>query len=659
MLENALVDTGRPLDLSIPEWLKAQGDPGTYIVQARGPIDDGFRAVLAAAGAGIVGYIPNNAYLVRASAAVAKELEGQSQAVLAYEPYYKLQGSLLGQAVEQRALGAGSELNVVVFEDAREETHQALEQLGAQVVSESPSPFGPVLRVRFESSAFSLQPSALSLVAGLSGVESVEVASERKPANDLSRARVGVAADSVTQTNYLGLSGSNVVVAVNDTGVDGGHPDLSPRVFGSALTDVNGHGTHVAGIIGSSGGQSQTVSNAAGSTMPATTNQFRGMAPGARLYSLLAVSSGGLSDFDLQEAAARTNALISNNSWNYAGNSYDIAAASYDAAVRDALPEVSGSQPVLFVFSAGDGGNGNDNGLSGQAESIQSPGTAKNGITVGALEQARGITNVVHPDVTDTNAETQPWLGRTDSDDEVAAFSARGNVGIGTEGEFGRFKPDVVAPGTFVVSTRVGAVGQGGVLQPDQLSRQHVPEPGGADQRAEPVCDFRSGQRGGVEHQRVHGGAGGRFADLPEGRGFSDEGRFRGEQHGVAARRSRALTTGTTWFYSIGNPTNRALLYDVVTELVTTNDNGDYFQVLSNLNEGLGPYYRYESGTSMSAADVSGVLALMQEFFESRLQMRPSPALLKAMLINGARPANNFSTIFRCANRSITRAGAW
>jgi len=35
----------------------------------------------------------------------------------------------------------------------------------------------------------------------------------------------------------------------------------------------------------------------------------------------------------VQEQAASTNALIANNSWNYAGASgYDIAAASYDAA---------------------------------------------------------------------------------------------------------------------------------------------------------------------------------------------------------------------------------------------------------------------------------------------------------------------------------------
>ena len=44
----------------------------------------------------------------------------------------------------------------------------------------------------------------------------------------------------------------------------------------------------------------------------------------------------------------------------------------------------------------------------------------------------------------------------TDSSNQVASFSARGNGGIGTEGISGRFKPDVVAPGTFVVSTRSG-----------------------------------------------------------------------------------------------------------------------------------------------------------------------------------------------------------
>ena len=80
------------MNLSIPKKLQSPGDPGAYIVQARGPIDNAFRAMLARSGAQIVSYIPNNAYLVRAPAGVANGLAGNplTQAVIPYEPYYKM-----------------------------------------------------------------------------------------------------------------------------------------------------------------------------------------------------------------------------------------------------------------------------------------------------------------------------------------------------------------------------------------------------------------------------------------------------------------------------------------------------------------------------------------------------------------------------------------
>ena len=59
------------------------------------------------------------------------------------------------------------------------------------------------------------------------------------------------------------------------------------------------------------------------------------------------------------------------------------------------------------------------------------------------------------------------------------------------------------------------------------------------------------------------------------------------------------------------------------------------FPILQTLNSNLGSFYRYESGTSMAAQAVSGVLALLQEFFQQRLQRGFSPALMKALLING------------------------
>ena len=117
----------------------------------------------------------------------------------------------------------------------------------------------------------------------------------------------------------------------------------------------------------------------------------------------------------------------------------------------------------------------------------------------------------------------------------MAAFSSRGNSGIGIEGDFGRFKPDVVAPGAFIISTRA--------------------------------------------HNWV-------LAD----------------------------------------------------EVDTNSPQG---QVLAEVNAPLAPYYRFESGTSQAAPVVSGMLALMQEFFEQRLptglRRTNSPALMKALIINGAR----------------------
>ncbi len=103
------------------------------------------------------------------------------------------------------------------------------------------------------------------------------------------------------------------------------------------------------------------------------------------------------------------------------------------------------------------------------------------------------------------------------------------------------------------------------------------------------------------------------------------------------------LTNG--FFYAVANPTNFAVAIDIVTEITTTNDNGNYFEVLSNLNETLAPYYRYESGTSMATPAVSGTLALIQDYFTNTLHTTPSPALLKAMLINGARAVGNYNFV--------------
>lgn len=649
LLENALLDTTLPVNLPIPDSLVAKGDPGAYIVQARGPIDHAFRSAVKTAGATVVSYIPNNAFLVRGLQAAAQQLQESplTQMVLPYEPYYKLKSDLLVSALEQTLLPEGTALNVLVFSDAQDTVVQQLGELEIPVLGQQRSPFGPVLKV---------QPHRDSLVslAGLPGVQLIEVARQRIPANDLSRAALRVAADSVTPTNYLNLTGTNIVVSVSDTGIDTNHPDLLGKVFldmASSGVDTAGHGTHVAGIIAGTGLKSTTVTNASGSVLPASAGQFRGKAPGAMLLSM----DLGQSDTYLQETAGRTNATISNNSWTYGGAGYDLEAASYDAAVRDSLPGRTGSQPLVYVFPSGNGGGvdnassgANEGGSGGNPDTVQSPGTAKNVITVGAVEQLRSITNTVrvcNPNPQSTNGLTcttnEPWFGSTDSSNQVASFSGRGNVGLHLEGDWGRFKPDVVAPGTFVVSTLSSEFDAATYYNPVRYGystetytqievttnnpwTSGVFVPQNAIQLS--VSIIASDAPGPLPL----------FVTSPSPALVTTVG-----NNTVTIPEAQLTPKDDYWEYTVSNNTAQMVTFTIQTVVTFTNNTGDFFQVLSNMNASLGGYYRYESGTSLAAASVSGTLALMAEFFQSNFRVTNSPALMKALLINGARSLGN------------------
>jgi len=649
LLANAFIDTGSPLSFSIPSHLQSQGDPGAYIVQARGPVDAAFRAMLAAAGAQVVAYIPNDAYLVRIDQGGAEGLaaNGLVQAVVSYEPYYKIQLPLLGLALQQKPLPEMPVLTLGLFPDAADQTIKQIERI-TPILARDTSPFGPIVRV--------VPPKNWTALATLPGVQILEPSRQRARANDISRVTTGVATDTVVSSNYLNLSGSNVLVNVNDTGIDANHPDFgtggSPpsRVIGDtalALVDTNGHGTHVAGIIAGNGFESITVTNASGSILTnnglGTAGQFRGKAPLAKLYSVAAINSSfnflNFSDQYLQQAPAQTNALISNNSWNYgADNAYDLAAASYDAAVRDALPQKRGSQPVLFVFSAGNNGNGDDSGGSGDPNTIQSPATAKNVMTVGALEQSRNIANQV------TNADGSvgtPWATKTDTSFQVSDYSSRGNVGIGTEGTFGRFKPDVVAPGNFVISTRSSEWDTNGYYHP---TNDHVTAfadvvlPGSFTDPPLQFFVYKNAVQVTIQAFAI-----GTSTNIPLAIYVwpgTDPNTTPPILAGTNIVVLPPVPNNVNWQCAITNDSADALLYEFVVNVQTTNDLGNYFEVLQHMNDTLGPpgnWYRYESGTSMAAAEVSGVLALMQDYFTNTLQLTPSPALLKAMAINGAR----------------------
>lgn len=218
---------------------------------------------------------------------------------------------------------------------------------------------------------------------------------------------------------FYGYTGAGYAVDVTDLGVDGTHPGFAGRMeaykswTGSAdWTDLQGHGTHVAGTAVGSGALLP-----ADSALPG--GLFAGAAPGAGLiaqvYNGSALDYAGMADF-----ASTSGAIASVNSWGDPASAtlsnYTAASAAYDALTADA-GAAGGAQPLLFVFAAG-----NENQA---ARSILPPATAKNVITVG------GTGN--------------DYPGGTASDD-VAPFSSFGPT------DDVRIKPDLVAPGERIGS---------------------------------------------------------------------------------------------------------------------------------------------------------------------------------------------------------------
>jgi hypothetical protein len=234
----------------------------------------------------------------------------------------------------------------------------------------------------------------------------------------------------------LGLVGEGVTVLHNDSGVDLEHPALAGRVAASIgrmeYLDT-AHGTHTAGsILGAPADAAPFNASGCGdviSGLPTAT----GMAPGATLLANNTFIGGIEGVADMMAWGAGLGAQLSNNSWGLLGLSgpevgYSSAAVEVDAAVRDAAPAMAGAQPMAIFFSAGNTGPA--------ARTVTSPGTAKNAITIGAVQNARCGAWV-------------PAQQPGPDPDRVVSSSGRGP-------SQGRIKPDLVAPGSDVLSLESG-----------------------------------------------------------------------------------------------------------------------------------------------------------------------------------------------------------
>jgi serine protease AprX len=224
-----------------------------------------------------------------------------------------------------------------------------------------------------------------------------------------------------------GLDGSGVGVAVIDTGVQG-HVDLlrpkgAPQlieveIVGSepGLADYYGHGTHVAGIIAGNGAESSDSYSF---------RTFRGIAPGVKLISLRALYPDG-SGYSSDIIAAIDWAIAHKDDYNIRVINLSLGHPVFESYTTDPTcraVRAATAAGIVVVASAG-----NDGGIGSGFGTITSPGNEPTAITVGAMDDDDTVTI---------------------TDDVLAWYSSKGPTLVDFV-----VKPDLVAPGTWVVSTR-------------------------------------------------------------------------------------------------------------------------------------------------------------------------------------------------------------
>ncbi|MFJ6069244.1 S8 family serine peptidase [Streptomyces sp. NPDC093065] len=168
-----------------------------------------------------------------------------------------------------------------------------------------------------------------------------------------------------------GLTGKGVTVAVLDSGVDAGHPDLAGRIAqsrsfipGEEVADRNGHGTHVTSTVGGSGAASD--------------GKQKGVAPGATL------AVGKVLD---DEGFGSESEIIAGMEWAARDVDADVISMSLGSTepsdgtdpMAEAVDTLSRETGALFVVAAGN---------TGAPSSIGSPGAADAALTVGAVDSA-------------------------------------------------------------------------------------------------------------------------------------------------------------------------------------------------------------------------------------------------------------------------------
>ncbi|GGK41865.1 hypothetical protein GCM10010124_38340 [Pilimelia terevasa] len=459
----------------------AGGRRGLFVVQYDGPVGAPQRADLARRGVTVDGYLPDYAYLVRMTA-------GQADAVAA------------GRRVRAVAPFAPAwKRGAPAADDARLYTVTLAVDADPAAVAAAASAAGAVATGSGRVLLVAATGAQVDSLVRRDDVTAVDAYAMMRPLNEsavFTTMKGQPAADR-------GYDGSTQIAAVADTGFGTGvaataHPGVpagrikvirdwpTADIANCRKADVDGprdvdsgHGTHTAtSVVG--GGDARGVGRAAAhrarlvfqavqdwvTPLGTCLNAFK------EGYLL-----GGL-PIDIRGLFAQAyadGARVHSNSWGGPRNGvYEENAAGVDDFV-------AANRDMTVTFAAGNGGQDGDRNGVVDPDSVGAPATAKNAIAVGASESGRATypcdRSLTYPG--QTASEKRSWgadgscqkLGGTMplptwgawfpsmapvaplKDDpqagnaaQMAPFSGRGPT------DDGRIKPDLVAPGTWILS---------------------------------------------------------------------------------------------------------------------------------------------------------------------------------------------------------------
>jgi serine protease AprX len=431
------------------------------IVQFKNSVVEADKDYLRAQGFKVLGYLPEDAVVVSGNFSKLAQIEKTNpriHAIVPYLPEFKISAGIssLTVAADQPEIWVVSTFNKgslpSVVNSIRNHRQIRLLSSGARTAYV----FATRSQLKFLASLAGVEhvqanPHFESLHMKSLDVDAAVGIQENEP---LSGFETGTKVMKFDAAWAKGFTGKGQIAAYADTGLDVGdlskiHPDFQGAVkngeilglYSKSWEDPMGHGTHVAGSIAGRG----TFSGGA----------IKGGAYDAMLVvqSMWSPMMGGLMPPNemgkIFDQASADGAIVHSDSWGS-----PKALGEYDSFAQQ-VDEWTFSHPDLTVmFAAGNSGVDDDHDGRIDSNSIGSPATAKNCISVGASENKVSTGGIQAP-VSKLRTGKDHWGTEpiyssflSDNENGIAMFSSRGPT------RDGRIKPDIMAPGTNILSTK-------------------------------------------------------------------------------------------------------------------------------------------------------------------------------------------------------------